>query len=268
MNPTKRLVHHVAEMLALEASIKFTLERLSELAAEHSEVTDLIQGFSQISTTHRKTLEARMAAIASETAARDAKSIELGLETREYPVSGALQQASAILNRAIIGYAMLRTVALRNRDSVLAGENNTGDIAEQHIKNYVAAVHKINQAINNVVVWEMGGDGEHCQCTCPSCGLGICLCAQAPRRTLSDAWAEVGPISTDTAVTIQEPRPDSAAAIAGLRAGDEVVSADGQQLETHFVLQGVISGHNSGESIDLRVRRQAGELEDVQIICR
>ena len=56
----------------------------------------------------------------------------------------------------ITGYAMLRSIALRFRDSALIGEGNTGDIAEQHTKNYVEAVHRIDQTLHNAVVM---GDG-------------------------------------------------------------------------------------------------------------
>lgn len=80
-------------------------------------------------------------------------------------------------------------------------------------------------------------------------------------------WAELGPISTDAAVTVQQPRPDSLAASAGLQVGDIIIAADGQELESHFMLQGVISGHQSGDSLELRVRRTSGELESVKLAC-
>ncbi len=139
----------------------------------------------------RRTLELRLQAIAGDMALPVGAVAELVGGGSDYPVTTALQQASAVLNQAIIGYAMLRTIALRFRDSSLIGEGNTGDIAEQHTKNYVAAVHKVNQILHNVVLWELDRDGASCQCTCPSCGLGICMCAQGPRRTLSDTWAEL-----------------------------------------------------------------------------
>ena len=91
------------------------------------------------------------------------------------------------------------------------------------------------------------------------------MCAQGPRRTLSDTWAEVGPISDETGVSVHMPRPRSAAADAGLRHGDVIVAADGQELESHFTFQGVVGGHQSGETIELRVRRGTGELEDIPV---
>jgi S1-C subfamily serine protease len=83
---------------------------------------------------------------------------------------------------------------------------------------------------------------------------------------LSDAWAELGPISDETGVFVHKPRSGSAAAEAGLNHGDVVVTADGQELDTHFILQGVVGGHQSGEAIELRVRRGTGELEDITVV--
>ena len=266
MTSPNRLHHHMAEMVTLEVRLADTLEQLSKRACDHPAVADLVRGFCETSKAHRHTLETRLTAIAGETTPPDADQAEPELGASDYPVSSALQQTSAILNRAIIGYAMLRSIALRFRDSSLIGEENTGDIAEQHTKNYVAAVHKMNQVLHNIVLWELDREGMSCQCTCPSCGLGICMCAQGPRRTLSDTWAELGPISDEAGVFVHSPRSGSAATEAGLCHGDVVVAADSQMLDSHFTLQGIVSGHQSGEAIELRVLRGAGEQEDIAVV--
>jgi membrane-associated protease RseP (regulator of RpoE activity) len=253
-------------MVAHEGSLANSLKELSEQSSDRPAVADLVRSFKEISVAHRQTLESRLTAVAGETIPLNADQIEPKRRASIYPVSSALQQTSAILNQAIIGYAMLRSIALRYRDSSLIGEGNTGDIAEQHTKNYVAAVHSVNQTLHNVVLWELDRENESCQCTCPSCGLGICMCAQGPRRTLSDIWAEVGPISNEAGVFVHPPRIGSAASEAGLRDGDVVVAADGQELDSHFTLQGIVSGHQSGEAIELRVRRSSGEHEDVIVV--
>lgn len=41
------------------------------------------------------------------------------------------------------------------------------------------------------------------------------------------------------------------------------MAADGQILESHFTLQGVVGAHESGEEIVLQIRRSSGELEEV-----
>ncbi len=91
------------------------------------------------------------------------------------------------------------------------------------------------------------------------------MCAQGPRKTLSDVWLEPGPISTESDVFVHPPRRDSAADKAGLRHGDVVLAADGQKLESHFTLQGKVSAHESGEKVVLRIRRSTGELEEISI---
>jgi len=253
-------------MVALEASIEKTLDRLSKQASDHPEVASLVSSFHDLSGVQRQTLSARLQTVAGDMVLPDMTAAESDVGESGYPISTALQQASAILNQAIIGYAMLRTIALRFRDSSLIGDVNTGDIAELHTKNYVGAVHKINQLLHNVVLWEMDREGAACQCTCPSCGLGVCLCAQAPRLTLSNIWAELGPISDEVGVFVHTPRSGSAAAEAGLCHGDVVVAADGQELDTHFTLQKVVGGHQSGEAMELQVRRGSGKLEEVTVV--
>ena len=139
-------------------------------------------------------------------------------------------------------------------------------MAEAHTRSYVRALHRISQILHNVVLWELDREGEVCQCTCPSCGHGICLCSQSPRKTLSDIWMEAGPISQDESVYVHLPRPGSPAAAAGLKPGDRILEADGRKLESHSVLQQVISGHSSGDSVTLRVQRVSGDIEDVVIV--
>jgi hypothetical protein len=155
MTTPNKLHHHMVEMVALEVSAGRTLDQLSKQASDRPDVAALVGGFHEISGAHRKTLEARLRVVAGDIAIPDRVVAEFDNGGGGYPVSSALWQASTALNQAIIGYAMLRTIALRFRDSPMIGEGNTGDIAEQHTCNYVGAVHEINQMLHSVVVWEM-----------------------------------------------------------------------------------------------------------------
>ena len=56
------------------------------------------------------------------------------------------------------------------------------------------------------------------------------------------------------------------AATAGLRHGDVIVAADSKNLESHVTLQGIVSGHETGETIKLRVRRCSGEFEEISVV--
>ena len=185
MTAPSRLHRHMAQMVALEASIETTLGQLSEQASDNPDVAALVRSFHQMSGAQRQTLEARLRTVAGDIAIPVRAVAEFAGGGGGYPVSSALRRASTALNQAIFGYAMLRTIALRFRDSPMIGEGNTGDIAEHHTCNYVGAVHKNNQMLHGVVVWEMDREGSACRCTCPCCGLGICLCAVSP-SSLSD----------------------------------------------------------------------------------
>jgi serine protease Do len=62
------------------------------------------------------------------------------------------------------------------------------------------------------------------------------------------------------------PRPGSNAAIAGLQSGDLIIEADGRQIESYGILYEVFDGHESGDSIELRVRRNSSELTDISVV--
>ena len=132
MSITNRLHQHTANMVAFEGDLYLALKQLSELAEDHPDAVLMLDDFCTISESHLKTLKARLKTIADEFEVPDSVLPTLKLVSDNYPVSSALQQASSILNSAIIGYAMLRSIALRYRDSILIGDDNTGDIAEQH----------------------------------------------------------------------------------------------------------------------------------------
>jgi C-terminal processing protease CtpA/Prc len=142
-------------------------------------------------------------------------------------------------------------LAIRFRDSwAIAEDGTTAHLARQHTQNYVHAIQQIARVLHDVVVWEMDQEGLECQCTCPSCSSGICLCAAASRVTLSHAWIDDGPIAVD----------------AGLRKGDVVVGVDGKDVKPISDLQTAIREHQSGEPVQLKVRRGPDELKDVTII--
>lgn len=267
MTAVNRLHYHTAYMVSLESRLDQYFLVLSQEVANHPQVSNFFNQLVSISGSQLTALKKRLDTIAWGIDLPVSNLPSFEPKNSNFPVSSALQNASALINHAIVGYAMLRSIALRYRDSSLIGDDNTGDMAERHTKSYVKAVHEINKILHNVVLWEMETDGEICQCTCPSCGLGICMCAQGPRRTLSDIWQEPGPISTENNVFVHPPRPDSAADKAGLHQGDTVLAADGEELESHFTLQGKVSAHNSGEEVVLKVRRSTGEIEEVSVMC-
>jgi len=252
-------------MISREGILANLMSGLAQGSQSNDEVAELLNDIHEKSVMQQDALRTRFSAIGADAPTAEEFS-EVPFPAPEFPVTSALTEAAGALNQAIVGYAMLRSIALRYRDSILAGEDNTGDMAERHLGSYVRMMHRIYRVLNNAVLWELDKDGETCQCTCPSCSHGICMRSQAPRRTLSDIWSEAGPIADDTSVYVHPPRPGSPAEQAGLCAGDEILEADGNALETHFVLQGIVGEHARGDPMELRVRRASGEVEAVSII--
>ncbi len=111
MTTPSRLHRHMAQMVALEASIEKTLEQLSKQASDHPDVAALIRSFHEMSGAQRQTLDARLHAVAGKTAIPGKAVAEFNGGDSAYPVSTALEHASVALNQAIFGYAMLRTIA-------------------------------------------------------------------------------------------------------------------------------------------------------------
>ena len=264
-----RLHRHMINTVALEGEIEQYLAQLSGEMPEHPQVATIFKEFHQMIKTQRETLEARLRAVVNNLP-DTAKTTTTILFTevrqeRDYPLSTALQNLYTMFSRAIMAYTALQPLTLRFRDSWAAGEENTAIIVRQHTLHYAAALQKINQLIHDVVVWEMDQEGLECTCTCPSCSLGVCLCALAGRTLLDQAWAEAGPILIDKSITILPPRSASAASNAGLRGGDKIIAVDGHETSTVNEMQGAIRSHESGEHIELSIRRESGEPFDVSI---
>ena len=135
MSITNRLHQHAAKMTVLESDLQHALRQLSELAAGHPGTVGMLNDFVATSNAHQKSLKSRLKTIAEEIEIPASDLPPMAITTGNHPVSFALQRTSSILNSAIVGYAMLRSIALRYRDSSLIGDGNTGDIAEQHTKN-------------------------------------------------------------------------------------------------------------------------------------
>jgi hypothetical protein len=261
----------MADVVALEAAIAQVLDHLIMDSAHHPEVMAMLRDFHAMTKSQLYALDTRLQTLAAhmpipESIAAVRSEGDSG-DGNTYPVSSALQTAYTLFNRALIAYAALQVLAIRFRDSwANAADGTTAHLARQHTQNYVHATQQIARVLHDVVVWELDQEGLECQCICPSCRAGICLCAAASRVTLSRAWVDDGPIAVDAGVDVQLPRKGSAAANAGLRKGDVVVGVDGQDVNAYADLQTAMREHHAGEPVHLKVRRGPGELKDVTII--
>ena len=257
----------MAEMVALEAAIEQALGELIPEVSNHSEVTAAFQDFHAMTKGHLQALTARLQTVADVPIPHTTgKNFPDGDRGDGYPVSTALQTIYVAFSQAVIGYSTLQTLARRFHDNWLIGDENTDDLVKLHTVNYVGAIQQISRLVHDVVLWELDDKGLECQCNCPSCGLGVCLCAVSSRKELSNAWAEAGPIAVEEGVYVHPPRKGSAAATAGLRSGDVILTFDGHEIQSHPVLQTAVLKPDPGEQIQVHLRHGSGEFEDVALV--
>ena len=269
-NPN-RLQTQLAHLIALEAAIEQRLEELIPEVSAHAGVTALLTGFQTLTRAQRQALETRLQIIADGAPLSKGTTVVLPVDRlsqeADYPISTALQIVYTLFNQAVIGYSVLHPLATRFLDSpFIADEGTSYHLTRQHTQNYVQAIQQISRLLPDVVLWELDQEGIECQCICPSCGVGICLCAMAGRSFLSDTWVEAGPIADDEGVYVQPPKQNSAAAKAGLHRGDVILAAGGQEIESYGDLQSAVRNAESGEEIRLTVRRDSDGLEEVAIV--
>ena len=266
-----RLHKQLADIVALEAAIEKALAQLVLEVSGYPEVAAMFREFHTMTKNQLYALDSRLQAIGENVPIPDRTTailadIEL-MEQDGYPVSSALQTTYILFNHAVIGYAKLQVISIRFRDSwVVAEEGTTAHLARQHTQNYASAINQVCRLFHDVVVWELDQEGFECRCICPGCSLGVCLGAAASRVTLRDAWDQAVPIVPEEGVFVQNPRKGSAAASAGLRRGDVVEMADGQGIQSVSDLQTAIRAHQSGEGVQLKVRRGSDELMDITLL--
>jgi hypothetical protein len=261
---TKRLHEQLTDMIALEDSIEQFLTMQLPNLEENRAVAGLLENFRDTASKQKRALANRLDVISDGVTSSETPVREINGTCRAIP-SSILQATYTTLNEAIIGYTTLSIIAKRSRDSSIIGEVNTTDIVDQHTRNYVEAVHSISHLLHDVVIGELDRDQHSCECTCACCAIGLCICATYNRKTLSDAWTEVGPFADEGELLVLQPRSGSPAAAAGLQQGDFIVAADGRELASYATLYEVAEGHQSGETIELQVRRTNGELADITV---
>jgi hypothetical protein len=176
----------MAQLVALEANIEKLLDQQLNTVTTYPDGTTIIQEFAQLAQNHRQALEARLNVVANNVLVPNRAGEDFQFDG-DYTMSTALRRDYVSLNEAIIDYTTLRVIALRFRDSPVTGEENTADLADQHIRDYVGAIRKISQLIHDVVVGELEQEGLSCNCTCACCGTGVCICNVYNRETLSNA---------------------------------------------------------------------------------
>lgn len=137
-----------------------------------------------------------------------------------------------------------------------------------HLRRYAGAVQEINQLLSDVVVWELGSAWEEWRCQCPSCGLGMCLCAPHGTITVNRGWRETTRGPRGPGIEVRPPRIGTPAVRAGLAASDRIVGADDRELATDvdtMTLQKAVSAHEPGQPIRLEVLRGGSDRLHVEV---
>ncbi len=266
------LQQYIARVVDLEGRILETLEGISDIVEDHAEVASAVNGLRLVAQSQQKALQERLRQLdgiepgtaRSMTHKRGSGSMKEGTPLS---ASEALQTLYSRLNEAAFGYAVLHLVAHRFFDS--NGEGNTADLAEKHLGSYAQATQSIGGLTSDVVIWELGKARQECQCKCPSCGLGVCLCSPHGANTAKDAWREAFRAITGSGshgIRVRPVRAKSAADRAGLQSGDIIIAVDDQAIQNEGwdsmnTQQAAIRKHQSGEIVRFRVQRVTSDLE-------
>lgn len=263
------LQQFLGDMVAMERQLDGLLGRQLQEAAPYPRVAEAIGRFHRMVRNQRQALEARLQTVGGEEVTSPTRIAAVPFPAGAHH-EGAYKQSTALhtlytaFNHAAFGYVMLHAVAHRFFDS--QAEGNTADLAEAHLRNYAAAAQEINQMASDAIVWELSQRDRECQCLCPSCGLGVCVCASHGINTVNQAWRETSPSAPAGGIRVRPPRSDSAAARVGLHEGDCIIAVDDQKIASDLdvqSMQAAIRKHQPGEQIRLKVRRAAGELHEV-----
>ena len=262
----ERLTDQVSSMLALENHIGAILGPISEQTKEYVEASDMLKRLAATSRAHETTLQVRLEKMGGKQGYSPSfQALPAEKLGTLLPLSTALQSVSALFSRATLGYAILHVIAHRFYDSQEDG--NTADLAEKHLRDYAKASQEINQLLSDTVVWDLGRAGQDCQCQCPSCSLGVCLCSPHGTATVDQILRETMQGDKQRArqgILVRPPKKESPAARVGLQPGDTVLAIDGQEVsESNLgVVQGAVRKHGPGEEVRLYVRRRSGETQE------
>ncbi|MDP6823167.1 MAG: PDZ domain-containing protein [Dehalococcoidia bacterium] len=249
-------------MLAQETAIHATAGHLSGRVSDHGPTPDLLAGIRQISGNHLTAIRERLGVLPEDETPAEIGSLS-GDHTgfaEWHPVSDSLCTMYSLMGEAVIRYSAMQPITNRLADSwAVASEGTSAHIARAHTQEYLALMGRITNVVHDAVIWELDQDGLECLCTCPSCSLGVCLCAVAARGILAPALASAMPRVTESGIEVLRPRTGSAGERAGMLQGDVVVAVEGAPIGTIPEFQATIQGHEPG-LIELGVLRDGEQI--------
>ena len=260
--PVEPLQPALAELLALERAILLRVAELRARTGDRAQAGTLLSEIEQLAQAHAANLRTRLEGTPVDLDQPAAALLSLTPAPAHHSASSALRDAYTIVQQAVIGYSALQPIANRMRDSWVTGaeEGTTAHIARDHLQQYTAAAGRLVTALHDLVVDELDTVGEDCRCTCPSCGIGVCICAISARGVIAQAAVAARPPLAEHGIELRPPRPGSAAAAAGLQPGDLITAVDGTVVEATSALLGLVRDHQPGDIMQFTVRRAGDEV--------
>ena len=250
------------EMLEIEQRISLEAAWMATGPWNDHVATDLLAEAARAAATHAQRIEGRLIAFGFLPA--ESPAFRPGDRMPER-ASDALRRLFTLLSEAVVGYAALAPIANRFRDSAISAPNGmTGHVARDNSQQHLALMGRIGGAIQAIVIRELKRDGLECQCICPACGLGLCVCGLGARAGFNEAWLASRPVPDDTDLTLPAPRATSAAAASGFLEGDRLVAGDEAVLSSYPQLQTTIKAHEMGDKLTFEVER-AGNRRKISV---
>ncbi len=251
VEPTTNVID---DLIQLEQRIEAAAETVLS-SAVNPQVESLAADLRATSRRHREDLK------------RQRDRIAAGALTAELPSSRSAGKLYAALSEAAFAYAEMHARAHRDFDS--QSEGNTAALAESHLHAYSGAIQDLNLLGSDIAVDELGTRDVYCQCQCPACAFGLCLCSPHGSTTVREVMQKEVPVPNEAGVRVRRPRPGSEADRAGLVDGDRVAAIDDKEIGSDLDLgsiQAAIRAHASGDEMRLLVARSDGGR--VQLIAR
>jgi hypothetical protein len=236
----------IEELVELEQRVEAAAETVLS-SAVHAQAESLATELGATSRRHREELEHQRDQIAP------------GALSAELPGSRSVARLYAALSEAVFAYADMHARAHRDFDS--QSEGNTAALAESHLQAYGVAIQQLNLLVSDITVNELGTRAIYCQCQCPACAFGLCLCSPHGSVTVQDVMQKAVPEQAEAGVRVRRPRPGSEAERATLVDGDRVAAIDDQMIRSDLDLgtvQGAIRAHASGDTLGMLVVRSDG----------
>ncbi|WDZ81768.1 PDZ domain-containing protein (plasmid) [Ensifer adhaerens] len=239
----------VAELAASEGDVAGRLEQAQQLSSGHLDTLAAIQRLRPMVQTHRDQLATYLKDTAEAGPSEETTSPQ-STPREATALSEVLRDLCLAFHHCALSYGMLYEMALRLYEPRLRA------IAPKHLKAHADAALSTARLLPGVVAWQLAQDGLGCACICPMCSIGACGCVSLGTRTLTAAWCDAAPAESESpGVVLQNPKPGSQLARAGVKGGELLLAVDAQEVTTTDEIQAVIRKHALGDEVRFLIQR-------------